>query len=258
MTTVKSLTRQQSIVAFIREFGEVTVEQIGGAFKISQPTVRRDIYALSQQGLVSKARGKITVFNQPKQIDEEFDGDISTNRPEIIERIGQAASEAVGTNEIVFIGPGSIPFCAATILSQKTGMVLQICSLRHASLLRHSRTSTVWVSGGKVDSRTGYVTGGFALDMVRQYHADTAIISCIGINPGYGFLLPDTELTLLLREVLTIARKRILVADSSRINTVNAGNVLPFKYIDQVITDQAVDPGRVDHLRRGGVEVLLV
>lgn len=258
MTTVKSLTRQQSIVAFIREFGEVTVDQIVEAFNISQPTVRRDLNALREQGFIRKKNGKITTLNQPKVVDPEFDGPDVASRLTTIEAIGKAASDTVGDSDIVFIGPGAIPLNAAGFIARKPGVIIQTCSLRHASLLRHSPTSAVWVIGGKVDSRTGYVIGGFALNILRKFHADTVIISCTGIDLTKGVLLPSGDIIPVLQEALQNGTKRILVADRSRFTGEKTGVILPFENIDQVITERCIDPDSINKLEEHGLEVLQV
>jgi DeoR/GlpR family transcriptional regulator of sugar metabolism len=59
------------------------------------------------------------------------------------------------------------------------------------------------------------------------------------------------------RAAVRSARRRIVVADASKLGAVAFVRVCPIDHIDVIVTDTLAPPSQVDALRSAGVEVIL-
>ena len=85
--------------------------------------------------------------------------------------------------------------------------------------------------------------------------ADTAILGATGVHAQHGVTnvnLPEAEVK---RRMVAASARRILVADSSKIGQVHVGRVATTDELDELITDDALEPARLAELREAGFAV---
>jgi DeoR family transcriptional regulator of aga operon len=102
------------------------------------------------------------------------------------------------------------------------------------------------------------LVGPAAAAMLANYHLDITFIGVDGLTPEEGCTTYDemeaqTDLAFLSR-----ARRRVVIADSSKIGRVTFARISLLSGVTDIITDRGAQPEQLDALRRAGVQVSAV
>ena len=93
--------------------------------------------------------------------------------------------------------------------------------------------------------------------MLEHVHTHTVFLGCNGVDPDGGITninLPEADLK---RRMLKAARRRIVVADGSKIGEVELARLCAIDDIDLLITDSSADPSILNTLREKELQVML-
>jgi DeoR family transcriptional regulator of aga operon len=118
------------------------------------------------------------------------------------------------------------------------------------------RRGLLVVVGGVV-RHSAELVGPAAEAMLANYHFDVSFIGVDGLTAEEGCTTYDemeaqTDLAFLQR-----ARRRVVVADSSKIGLVRFARITTLSVVTDVVTDRGADPAELDAFRRVGVNVIL-
>jgi len=94
--------------------------------------------------------------------------------------------------------------------------------------------------------------------LLQEANADTVFLGCNGVDTQHGVTninAPEAEIK---KRMLASASRRIVVADGSKIGQVELARVSSIAEVDLLITGPSADPSELDHLRRRGLEVMVV
>ena len=92
--------RRQEIVNVLAEAGQLSVLELSGRFNVSEVTIRQDLQALSEQGLLLRTRGGALSINALP----EFSYDVRQQQKSLEKRlIGQTAAGLVHYGDIIFL-----------------------------------------------------------------------------------------------------------------------------------------------------------
>jgi DeoR family transcriptional regulator, aga operon transcriptional repressor len=93
--------------------------------------------------------------------------------------------------------------------------------------------------------------------MLEHIYAHTVFLGCNGIDPKGGITninLPEAEIK---RRMLRAARRRIVVADGSKVGEVELAFLCSVDEIDLLITDSSANPTVLSALREYDLEVMI-
>ena len=91
-----------------------------------------------------------------------------------------------------------------------------------------------------------------------QFSVDAAFIGCCGISPERGYTDHSFDGVEVHREMLSRARRRVLVADSSKFGRDGSIVIGEAGCVDEIITDSGVSQEHVRAFRDLGVTVTVV
>jgi DeoR family transcriptional regulator of aga operon len=92
---------------------------------------------------------------------------------------------------------------------------------------------------------------------LAHVNAHTILLGCNGVDALAGVTnvnLPEAEVK---RRMLAAARRRVVLADGSKLGTVHLARLCDIGEIDTVITGASADPAVVEDLRERDVEVVV-
>lgn len=116
---------------------------------------------------------------------------------------------------------------------------------------------TVVVTGGTVRPLQHSLVNPLATVLLGKINATIAFIGCNGVDVRGGVTninLPEAEIK---RAMLLAARRRVIVADGSKLGEVELAKVCDLEEVSLVITDQTADPAVVGEIQAVGCEVEL-
>src|SRR4051794_28712198 len=139
-----SIERQGQIERFIREHSRATVGELSQYFKVSEPTIRRDLDKLVSTGKVRRAHGGAIALEkaapEPPVIQRMQES------AEEKSRIGLAAAQLVKDGETIFLGSGTTTLEVARHLVDKKNLTVITNALTIANCLAANENITVIVT----------------------------------------------------------------------------------------------------------------
>jgi len=265
-TALPAAVRQQRIVELVRRDGYVRVATLAAHFGISQMSARRDLEALSQQGLIQRSQGAAVAAPAPAQ-DSVMPGlgeaDMREQQYETRRRRQNVAKQAIARSASGLLGPednialdvGSTVLTLARELVKHTGIHVFTNHLRVASLLGSSRC-VVLMPGGIVRPQELSVCGQQAVADASGRWFSKVFIGVAGLTQEGGFD-SSPEDTQVKRAYIEHADQVILLCDASKFGKRSLVQACSLREIDILITNEAPSPALAHALASASVKVMV-
>jgi DeoR family transcriptional regulator, aga operon transcriptional repressor len=251
--------RREQMLAFVRSRDFVRVTDLSARFHVSEVTVRGDLDALAERGQIRRIRGGAMPRSlpHPERPFEEMQG----ARVDEKAIIGRAAASLVSNGEAVILDVGTTTMAVARALAKRDDLydvVVFTNALNIAIELESANPRfTVVVTGGTLRPMQHSLVDPLGGLMLEHINAHTVFLGCNGIDPSGGVTninLPEAEIK---RLMLQAARRRIIVADGSKVGGIELAKLCSIDEIDLLITDSSADPAILNALRERDLEVML-
>jgi DeoR family transcriptional regulator, aga operon transcriptional repressor len=251
--------RQERIAGLVNERGFMRVVDLANRFRVSTVTIRSDLQSLEARGKLHRIRGGAV---PPSVVPEEqpFEAaelGLATEKA----HIGQYASRMVASGETVLLDVGTTTTAVARALIARTDLrdvTVFTPALNVAlELERAYPRITVVVTGGTVRPLQHSLVNPLATVLLGKLNAAVAFIGCNGVDVRGGVTninLPEAEIK---RAMLLAARRRVIVADGSKLGEVELAKVCDLEEVSLVVTDETADPAVVAEIEAAGCEVEL-
>ncbi|MER3400912.1 MAG: DeoR/GlpR transcriptional regulator [Thermoflexus sp.] len=248
--------RQERILQILSERSFITVEELAQLTGASLPTIRRDLQALAEEGLIVRTRGGASLGTPGVGHEIPY---LTRARVRLPEKraIARAALDLVREGEVLALDVGSTTIELARLLRLRRNLTVFTASLHIAQLLANSEVS-VFLLGGQLRKKELSVVGPLALRMAAQFYYDRFFMGVAGLDPEAGctdFSLDDVEVK---KVFLERSREVIVLADHSKLGHISFTAICPVQRVHRVITDAGADPILVARLRELGVDVHVV
>jgi len=205
--------RQLAILNQIRQEGRVLVEHLAGAFGTTPQTIRRDLQILAETGEVMRFHGGASLLPGVEYIGYDVRRTMAVEEKEAI---GRETAARIPTNTMVMINGGTTTAAVAHALKHHSGMKIIADNLSIANDLRAYPGIEVMVPGGVVRRTDGSILGEPALEFIRQFRADIAVIGAAAVDPQGALLDFDLGEVNVARAMMTHAKHVILAVDSTK------------------------------------------
>ncbi len=227
--------RQLTLLHVVREQGSVSVEQLAERLGVSLQTVRRDVQRLADEGWLSRFHGGVRVPGSTTE-------NLAYLQRENLHapgkaRIAQAVAQAVPHGCSLILNIGTTTEAIARALLHHTGLRVITNNLNVAAILSANAHSEVIVVGGVVRGRDQGIVGEAAVDFIRQFKVDIAIIGISGIEADGTLRDYDYREVKVSQTIIAQAREVWLAADASKFNRPAMAEVARLSHIDRLFTD---------------------
>jgi DeoR family glycerol-3-phosphate regulon repressor len=214
--------------------GSVTVEYLAEQLGVTLQTVRRDVQRLADDGLLTRFHGgvRVPVENIAHQQRQHLNAAGKT-------RIAHAVAAEVPNDCSLILNIGTTTECIARALLHHSGLRVITNNLNVASILSTNVNCEVIVVGGVVRSRDQGIVGEAAVDFIRQFKVDIAIIGISGIEADGSLRDFDYREVKVSQTILAHAREVWLAADISKFNRPAMVEVGKLSQIARLFTDAA-------------------
>ncbi|MEU8934274.1 DeoR/GlpR family DNA-binding transcription regulator [Streptomyces sp. NPDC048409] len=244
------------ILTMLAQRGELQVRFLPGLLGVSGPTVRRDLAVMEDKGLVRRSYGRIAAARRSAELP------VSLRRSQNIEakrRIGALACSLIPTRPLmVALSGGSTVGFAARLLANRADLTVVTNGLDTATILASRHVVDVVVTGGNARPLSNDLVGRATERALRGYQFDFAVVGADGISPVAGVTQHSSSGARATRIMLEQAKKRIVVADSSKLGRVHAAKVADPDAVHTVVTDSHGNTDLVRSLRRLGLDIIVV
>jgi len=227
--------RQFEITALLREVGRVSVEDLAIRFEVTPQTIRRDLNEMSEARLVTRVHGGAMIASSLENLAYEARKLVAQSQKR---RIGEAAARLIAADSSLFINIGTTTEEVARALAGRGGLLVITNNLNVANELHRNASVDLVIAGGSIRSRDGGIIGATAVNFIRQFRVDTAVIGTSAIDEAGALLDFDIQEVQVSRAIIENARRVILVADSSKFARSAPVRIATLSEVDVLITDQ--------------------
>lgn len=230
-----AIERRQWLVERARERGRLDVAAISEELSLAAETIRRDLNALQDQGMLRRVYGGAVAIERLR-----FESALTaraTRHPEEKRRIASAAIEYLGTAEAIFLDEGYLPQLIAERLYPTHPVTVVTGSLPIATSLAERPNVEVIVIGGRLRATTLGCVDQWAVSTLLGLVLDLAIIGANGISVEHGATVPDGLIATVKATAMRSARRRLLVADSSKYGSDSFATFARLSEFERLVTD---------------------
>jgi DeoR family glycerol-3-phosphate regulon repressor len=232
---MKPNPRQLNLLAAVQAQGSVTVEHLAEKLGVTLQTVRRDVQRMADDGLLTSFHGGVRVPGSTVE-------NIAHRQRENLyaegkNRIARAVAAAVPDDCALILNIGTTTEAIARALLHHSGLRVITNNLNVATILSANLKCEVIVVGGVVRGRDQGIVGEAALDFIRQFKVDIAIIGISGIEADGSLRDYDFREVKVSQTIISHAREVWLAADSSKFNRPAMVEVARLDQIDRLFTD---------------------
>jgi DeoR family transcriptional regulator, glycerol-3-phosphate regulon repressor len=244
--------RQAEIVAQARTEGRVSVDKLADRFQVSPQTIRKDLNDLCERGVLQRYHGGAVLASGTANVGYEARRKLATEEKR---RIGVKAASLIPDNSSLLINIGTTTEQVAVALRGKHGLLAITNNVNVINILRGCEQIEIIVAGGVLRHSDGGVVGEAAVDFIRQFKVDYAVIGASAIDEDGTLLDFDYREVKVARAIMECARKSILAADSMKFERTAPVRIGHISKLDFFVTD-TTPPARLrDICRESGVQI---
>lgn len=251
---MKGQSRLDQIMDYLKSHNLVTVDQLVTAISASPATIRRDLIKLDREGVISRTHGGVTLNR------------FIPAQPTTVEKMQRnlAEKQAIAQRAVAFVKAGDaiILDAGTTMLElarQLTHLPLRVITadLHIALFLSEFKQIEVTIIGGRIDDSSQSCIGEHGRRLLRGINPDIAFVSCNSWSLEKGITTPTEEKAGLKQDLLANARRRVLLADSSKYGSWSLFCVAPLETLTDVVTDNHLKPELQQTLQDKGFTLAL-
>jgi len=242
MRSMLARQRQERILEALRASGGVRVSDLTEQLQVSYMTIRRDLDALAEQGLVEKVHGGATVASQRSAEEPGFEAKSFRERPEK-EAIAAAAVGLVQPGTAIGVTAGTTTWTLARYLRDIPNLTVVTNSVPVSEVMRSSgRTDLSIVLTGGLRTPSDALVGPVADSAIRAMHVDLLFMGVHGMDERGGFTTPNLLESETNRALVRSARRLVVVADHTKWGIVGLSTIAALGEADVLVTDDRLGP----------------
>jgi len=231
--------RHQAILEMVQKERIVKVSDLADALKVSAMTVRRDIEALSDTGLLERIHGGAKILGDAGTHEPGFELK-STQFTTEKQAIAALAATSVFEGMAVGLSAGTTTWALAQELVKGPAITVVTNSIRTAEIFYRStvvnpKTEVILIGGQRTASDA--LVGPVATQALKTMNLDVTFLGVHGMDPQAGFSTPNVLEAETDRAFLASSRKLVVVADHSKWGIQGISSIAALEDADELVTD---------------------
>ena len=207
-------SRRKKIVDVVTSKGFMTVVDLAEKFNVTSATIRTDLNALEDAGLLIRSHGG-AIPGVAKVVNLR-DDEKAQNNKELKFRIAREAAKLVKNGDSITIASGSTMNLFAESLSQDIRVNVLTPSLRIASRLIDNPSVSLFFLGGNINNYTYSTYGPYAVYGLDIFHTNKLFFGVEGYSADGGLSCGFIEEADLTKKMMKSATQIIVLADSTK------------------------------------------
>ncbi len=248
-----SILRHRRILDLARQTGSVTVEALAAELGVSPQTIRKDLNQLAKGAMLSRVHGGAVTTSGVDNLDHGARADVASTEKAAI---GAAAARLIPDGASLFINIGTTTEAVARALAGHRNLLVITNNLNVVDILLGNPTIEVVTAGGRVRAGDRAVVGALAMDFLRGFKVDFAVIGASAIDADGTLLDFDMDEVRVSQTIIAGARRVILAADRSKYHRAAPIRIAGMDAVHHFVTDRLDDPAIATACARAGVEVV--
>ena len=228
--------RRHLIAESVIAQGAATVVDMSDYFGVSQVTIRSDLVALEQQGILTRNRGG-AVANRVSRFTPAFQQQTSVNR-DAKEAIAKRAAELILDGDRVVLDAGSTTLFLADALCYRK-LTIAVNSIYSINKLIEAPNIDLILIGGTLYRPSLSFAGELAEVFLDRLHFDQAILGVNGLSER-GISVNNSFEAGVKRKMMEQSDRVIVLADASKLSINSLVRIDSLDRVDTLVTDSPV------------------
>lgn len=245
--------RLESILAEARTRGEVGVDALAARFGVSVQTIRKDLNRLCRERLLDRTHGGARLASRVENMTYESRRSLAAAGKAAIAR---AVAALVPDAASLFVNIGTTTEAVAAALVEHERLMVITNNINVASLMRPHGNLSVLVAAGEVRTSDGGIVGEAAVEFIRQFKVDFAIVGASAIDAEGTLLDFDYREVVVAQAIMANARHVVLVADATKHERAAPVRIGHVSQVHTFVTDRC--PGEAFRRLLAGFDVRLI
>ncbi|MDD6712617.1 MAG: DeoR/GlpR family DNA-binding transcription regulator [Sharpea porci] len=244
--------RQNRILDALTKHEKLEVKELAQMMEVSQVTIRKDLDALTKQGLIIRNHGYATLNNS-----DDMNNRLAYHY-EMKQRIAKKVCEDIHDGETIMIESGSCcALVALEIAQSKKNITIITNSAFIADYIRNEEVKVILL-GGEYQASSQVLVGPITINNAKNFFVDKYFIGADGFSEKSGFTGKDYLRAETVREMAKQATQVIVVTESEKFGHIGTVNLLDTKNVAKVYTDTHIPQEDECYLNEMNVEVIKV
>ena len=231
--------RSPEIIKLANQRSIVRVEELAEYFNVSLQTIRKDLNKLCSDGQLERVHGGAIIPSHIENIEYEQRKKINLLGKQAI---GRECAKKIPNEICLFMGIGTSTETAAKLLLEHKNLLIVTNNLNIANVLKNNAKSKVVITGGNLRKSDGALIGQPALETIKNFKFDLAILGCSALDREGNMLDFDTQEILVNQSIISQADKTYLLADHTKFLRKAPVKIAPLSVIDFFFTDNKLEP----------------
>ena len=250
MTTYE---RRQCLLDILRKQPGLRVPELAMALDVSEGTVRNDLNALEEQGVLVRVHGGAVLKQQDQFQNNSFVRRYQQNASAKF-AIAREAAVLVNDGESILLDASSTAYYFAKALAERRRLRVMTNGFEVARELAQNSTNTVILIGGVVNNDSSSVTGLLSEHLIEELHIQKAFLSCSGFSLERGMTEVHLAEAQLKRKVIESSQQLFALVDSTKFGKEDLTSFARPEKIECLFTDNHLSPDWEERLQRAGIE----
>lgn len=246
--------RRERIVVEILRRHTVTIPELARQFGVSEMTIRRDLRALEQSGLVESVYGGATTptispfelsYSKREQMEVEAK-----------RAIGFAAAQLIDDGDVIALDGSTTTLQVARNLHQRGNITVFTNGIKVATELAHRPGIRTILTGGELYHSVSLV-GVFARSTFEKVRVDKLFLSVTGISEDLGLSGPSDQDADVKSAMIAAADRVILLADHTKFGRRSYVRVALLDAVHTIVTDDRTTEEHLHMFEQRGIELVI-
>jgi DeoR/GlpR family transcriptional regulator of sugar metabolism len=245
--------RQLVIRNLIETENEIGLTDLASRLNVSEMTIRRDLEALEEQGVLRRVLGGGAIAVASKAQEPDLVAR-ALEKSESKVHIAGVVVDQLRAGEAVYLDGGSTALAVARALKGRDLRLTVVTrSLVAALELGDEPTTHVVLLGGAVKGTEMMTLNTATRDELSEYNVDTYVMGIGGVDAERGLTDYDPQESVGKRLALRHADRTILAFDRTKLGRVLFARVASLNEVDVVVTDIELDDRLTTALARADI-----
>ncbi len=233
--------RIKDIINLLKVNNFVEIKELKEKLNVSEMTIRRDLGLLAEDNIVRLIPGGAIIKPAVDPDEEKY----FINHEETVHTrekisIGQKAAALIQPNDTISLDIGSSTEYVAKFLREDVPFTVLCYTINILVEVYRKKNCNVIFPGGYLHANELMFESPEGISLIRRTRADKAFISAAGIHSSLGITTVYPYELETKRAILSSAKTRVLVADSSKFGKTKSVYFADLKDFNIVITDSGI------------------
>lgn len=242
--------RQSHILELLTQNKKIEVTKLSELLGVSQVTIRKDLDALSESGMLVREHGYATL-NKSDDMNVRLAYHYQQKQ-----QVAKKAVEAIQNGETIMIESGSCcALLALEIVKTKKDVTLITNSAFIADYIRKYTSTKIILLGGEYQHESQVMVGPMMRKCAEAFYVDKLFIGTDGFSIETGFTGNDYMRCEAVKDMARQASKVMIVTESDKFHQKGISSLIDLKQVTCVYTDQGIPQEIEEYFKEKHIQV---